>query len=176
VLIGHSIGGGIAMSVAADHPALIGRIVVVDALPYLAASMNLGAKADPDADCSPMVQQFTAMSDEQLYQVQQRVMPSMIADTSRIATAIKWTMDSDRATLGRIYCQFSNTDLREKIGRIACPSLILLEAPFRQQDQAMQRQYAALRNKSIHYSTKGLHFIMYDDKDWFFAELASFLQ
>lgn len=176
VLIGHSIGGGIAMSFAADHPELISKIVVVDAVPYLNALFNPAAKANPNADCSPMVKQFTGMSTEQLYQMQKQIIPSMIADTSKIATAIKWSMDSDRGTMGRIYCQFTNTDLREKIGKIKCPSLILLEAPFQKQDTQLQQQYAALVTKSIHYSTKGLHFIMYDDKDWFFQQLVTFLQ
>src|SRR6202008_325233 len=33
VIIGHSIGGGMAMLLAADYPELPGRIIVVDALP-----------------------------------------------------------------------------------------------------------------------------------------------
>lgn len=176
VLIGHSIGGGISMSFAADHPEMVSRIIVVDALPFLNGLFNPAAKGNPGADCSPMVKQFTAMSNDQLYGMQKQVMPSMIADTSKISTAIKWTMDSDRSTLGRIYCQFSNTDLREKIGRIQCPSLILLEAPFKGQNNLIQQQYAALTTKDIRYSTKGLHFIMYDDKDWFFQQLVTFLQ
>jgi pimeloyl-ACP methyl ester carboxylesterase len=35
ILIGHSMGGGLALAIAADYPELIGKIVVVDALPCL---------------------------------------------------------------------------------------------------------------------------------------------
>ena len=33
IIIGHSMGGGLAMAIAADYPQLIEKIVVVDALP-----------------------------------------------------------------------------------------------------------------------------------------------
>src|SRR5699024_2031103 len=39
-LIGHSMGGGLALALAADYPDLIKKIVVVDALPSLAAMNN----------------------------------------------------------------------------------------------------------------------------------------
>lgn len=176
IIIGHSIGGGMALSVAADHPALVKQVVVTDAVPCLAAMFNPAFTGKENPNCTAMASQFTAMPEAQFLKMQQQVIPTMVADTARQRTVINWTISSDRNTMGRIYCQFSNTDLREKIAQVKCPSLILLETNFKDNDAIMQQQYAKLSNKTIAYSTKGLHFIMYDDKDWFFQQLASFLQ
>jgi hypothetical protein len=77
--------------------------------------------------------------------------------------------------MGRIYCEFLNTDLRDTIAAIQCPSLIMLEAPFRAYDAAMQAQFAKLAGRQIVYAGKGLHFIMYDDQDWYSGQLKAFL-
>ncbi|NML23862.1 alpha/beta fold hydrolase [Pseudoflavitalea sp. G-6-1-2] len=176
IIIGHSIGGGMALSIAADHPTLVKQVVVTDAVPCLAAMFNPAFTSKENLNCTAMVGQFTAMPEAQFLKMQQQIIPTMVADTARQRTVIDWTISSDRNTMGRIYCQFSNTDLREKIAQVKCPSLVLLEVNFKDNDAIMQQQYAKLSNKTIAYSTKGLHFIMYDDKDWFFQQLASFLQ
>ena len=32
-----------------------------------------------------------------------------------------------------------------------------------------------LKTASLQYSNKGLHFIMYDDKEWYFSQLDNFI-
>ena len=78
--------------------------------------------------------------------------------------------------MGQIYCEFVNTDLRETIAGISCPALIMLEPSFKLYDAVMQQQYARLQHKQIVYANKGLHFIMYDDKDWYLQQLTTYLQ
>jgi pimeloyl-ACP methyl ester carboxylesterase len=74
-----------------------------------------------------------------------------------------------------MYCDFTNTDLREKIKNIQCPSLIMLESYFANFKPAIEDQYKNMKNANLQYSTKGLHFIMYDDKEWYFTQLNNFL-
>ncbi|RFM30107.1 alpha/beta fold hydrolase [Deminuibacter soli] len=176
VIIGHSMGGVLAMAIAADYPSLPSRVVVVDALPCLAAMQNPAFKAQPDADCKPFLQYFSAMNDEQLLQSQRKITASLVADTTMRDTVVQWAMHSDRKTLGIIYCQFVNTDVREKLANVQCPVNVLLEANFADNNATIQQQYALLKNKTLTYSTKGLHFIMYDDKTWFFQQLGAYLQ
>ena len=40
VVIGHSLGGFVALSLAAEHPDLPGKVISVDGLPYLPVMMN----------------------------------------------------------------------------------------------------------------------------------------
>lgn len=175
VIIGHSMGGGLALALAADHPQLVGKIIVVDALPCLSALMNPSFTSKENNDCSATINKMTAMTDDQFRQMQLKSIPQLLADTSMQETVIGWSQQSDRKTFAEMYCDFSNTDLREKIKNIHCPSLILLESYFTNFKPAMEDQYKNMKNVNLQYATKGLHFIMYDDKEWYFNQLNNFL-
>ncbi|QBN18249.1 alpha/beta fold hydrolase [Flavobacterium nackdongense] len=175
ILIGHSMGGGLALAIASDYPDLIKKIVVVDALPCLAALMDPAFKAVEKIDCSAMIDQMSAATNEQFYQMQKMSIARLVADTSKQDLIVGWSVTSDRKTFGAMYCDFSNTDLREKIKTIKCPSLILLEEYFKNLKPAIEEQYKNLKTANLQYSNKGLHFIMYDDKDWYLNQLNNFL-
>lgn len=175
IVIGHSMGGGLALALAADYPQLIGKIVVVDALPCLSALMNPSFTAKENNDCSATISKMTAMTDEQFHQMQLRSIPQLLADKTMQETVIGWSERSDRTTFGKMYCDFTNTDLREKIKNIQCPSLILLESYFTNFKPAIEDQYKNMKVANLQYANKGLHFIMYDDKEWYFTQLNNFL-
>ena len=176
ILIGHSMGGGLALAIAADYPDLIGKIVVVDALPCLAALSDPSFKSKDNNDCSAMVTQMTAMNETQFYDMQKQTMPRLLADTSKLEMVVDWSVKSDRVTFAQMYCDFFNIDLREKIGAIKCPSLILLESYFINLKPAIEGQYKNLKTAHFQYAGKGMHFIMYDDKEWYLGQLNNFLK
>lgn len=175
IIIGHSMGGALALALAADYPELIGKIVVVDALPCLAALSNPTFKTEDNPDCSAIVNQINSISDEQFYQMQKMSIQRLIADTTKHELVIDWSSKSDRKTFAEMYCDFSNTDLREKIKNIKCPTLILLEEYFKNVKPAIEEQYKNLKTANLQYSNKGLHFIMYDDEEWYFSQLENFI-
>ena len=82
IIIGHSMGGGLALALAADYPELIGKIVVVDALPCLAALSDPSFKSKENNDCSSTVNQMTAMNETQFYEMQKQTMPRLLQDAS----------------------------------------------------------------------------------------------
>lgn len=176
ILIGHSMGGGLALAIAADYPDLIGKIVVVDALPCLAALSDPSFKSKDNNDCSAMVTQMTAMNETQFYDMQKQTMPRLLADTSKLEMVVDWSVKSDRVTFAQMYCDFFNIDLREKIAAIKCPSLILLESYFINLKPAIEGQYKNLKTAHFQYAGKGMHFIMYDDKEWYLGQLNNFLK
>lgn len=176
ILIGHSMGGGLALAIAADYPDLIGKIVIVDALPCLAALSDPSFKSKENNDCSAMVTQMTAMNETQFYDMQKQMMPRLLADTSKLEMVVDWSVKSDRVTFAQMYCDFFNVDLREKIAAIKCPSLILLESYFINLKPAIEGQYKNLKTANFQYAGKGMHFIMYDDTDWYLGQLNNFLK
>lgn len=175
VIIGHSMGGGLALAIAADYPELVGKIIIVDTLPCLAAISDPNFTSKENNDCSATINKLTAMDNEQFRKMQTQAIPRLLADTSMQETVVSWSMKSDRRTFAKMYCDFSNTDLREKIKNIQCPSLILLEAFFVNLKPTIEDQYKNLKNANMQYASKGLHFIMYDDKEWYFNQLNNFL-
>jgi len=175
IIIGHSMGGGLAMALAADFPDLIGKIVVVDALPCLAAIMDPTFKAKEVNDCSEMVKAITSATDDEFYEMQKKNIPMLLSDTSKSELVISWSVKSDRTTFAEMFCDFSNTDLRDKIANIKCPALILLESGFINFKSGIEEQYKNLKTADLQYADKGLHFIMFDDKDWYDNQLKNFI-
>lgn len=175
ILIGHSMGGALAMAIAADWPELIEKIVIVDALPCLTALLNPNFKHQKNIDCKPIINHITSLTEEQFYQMQKASIPQLIQNETMRKTVINWSMLSDRHTFAEVYCDFFNTDIREKIKNIQCPTLVLLESNFKDIKPSIEDQYKNLKLAELRYANKGLHFIMYDDKEWYFDQLANFL-
>lgn len=175
ILVGHSMGGGLAMAIAADYPELIEKIVIVDALPALMALTNPEFKSNDNLDCSEQVKHFQEMSNQQFYEMQKSSMPMLMANVEMHDTVLGWSMASDRETFAKMYCDFSNTDLRSRLNRIECPTLVLLESYFVNFKPAIEEQYKELKTGQFRYANKGLHFIMYDDVDWYLNELNQFI-
>ncbi len=176
IIIGHSMGGVMAMALAADYPEFISKIVVVDGLPCLGALMNPSYKVKEHNDCGEMGSKMASMANDEFYQMQKKTIPMLLADTSKQELVISWSVKSDRTTFGEMYCDFSNTDLREKIATIKCPSLVLLESYFANLKPAIEEQFRNMHRADIRFSTKGLHFIMYDDTEWYNQQLSTFLK
>jgi pimeloyl-ACP methyl ester carboxylesterase len=175
IIIGHSMGGGLALAIASDYPELIKKIVVVDALPCLQALSNPAFVSKEHPDCAQLVNQMKSLSQEQFFQIQRNSISRLVADTSKQELVLGWSVHTDRKTFAEMYCDFTNTDLRQKIKNIKCSTLVLLEDSFKTIQPAIVEQYKNLQNADLQYSTKGLHFIMYDDKEWYLNQLNHFL-
>lgn len=176
ILIGHSLGGTIALEIAADYPNIISKLIVVDAFPSPAALSDPNFKSRENIDCNPFIKQFVSMTDIQFYDFEKTNISQMVSDKKQVETILEWATKSDRRTLGKIYCELLNTDLRKKLSVIKCPVLILLQPFFKTKEQEVKAQYSQLTSADIRYADKGLHFIMYDDYDWFIEALQSFLK
>ncbi len=176
IIIGHSMGGSLAMALAADYPDLISKIITVDALPCLPALMNPSFEAKENNDCSAVISQMILVTNEEFYKMQKQSIPRLLMDTSKQELVVEWSATSDRTTFAEMYCDFSNTDLRAKIAAVTCPVLILLESQFANFKPAIDEQFKNLKTAYLQYASKGLHFIMYDDKEWYNSQLLNFIK
>ncbi len=176
IVIGHSLGGILALNLAAGHPGLVGKVVVVDALPCLPALQNPAFQPKPAPDCAGAVQYYQAMSAADFARTQRMATTQLVADTAKIRPITAWALRSDRATLGGIFCQLMNLDLRPRLATIACPTLVLLEAPFRGMADVVAAQYAGLKGVRLAYANQGMHFVMYDDPAWYLAQVTAFVR
>ena len=75
-----------------------------------------------------------------------------------------------------MYCDFANSDLRERIKEIAVPALVLLEPHFKNIASIVNEQYRNLYGVRVRYAGKGLHFEMFDDREWFLNEVTDFVK
>lgn len=186
-IVGHSIGGVMAMLIAIENPAQLGRIVVVDAMPFFAAERIPGAKDGFDeAKAEESLKKYSAMSDEELKATQLRTAKFMCLDSTKWPSIIDWGMKSDKKTMAYTMTEMNGMDLREKVSKIAVPALVLVaytripEYPAFTREAVSGRfsdQYKNCSKCTLHVSEdKTKHFIMYDDPKWFYSELRQFLK
>jgi len=184
IVVGHSLGGFMALWLASTQPDRIGPLVVVDGLPYFAGIMMPGASpARVRTMADQMRRMVTQASPEQMRTQQAMMMRTMITDPARQQVAAGYMTSSDPATIGQAMYGMYTTDLRADLARITSPTLVLgswigykvVGATRETTLQNFQSQYANLPGARIVLSDTARHFIMWDDPAGFFAETDAFL-
>ncbi len=192
VVIGHSLGGILAMALAADHPDLVGPVVLVDAMPFLAGpNMQVKNLAEARAAVAKMETYMSAMTQAQwdAYAKSGVSTRYMVTSASDADTLTKWSATSDRQTLIRALGEAYSVDLREEIAKITSPTLALgtwrgwhdqlaaykIDVPKEAFMGSFADQFARLPRLHFALHDTARHFIMWDDPTWFFREIDAFL-
>jgi pimeloyl-ACP methyl ester carboxylesterase len=183
VIVGHSLGGFLALWLAAEHPELVGKIVIVDSLPALGAIMN--PEISPDDLASNARQMRDGMlksSEAQRLQYQRASIEGMISASADVERVVAWGKISDPKTTANAMFELFSTDLRQEVSKIQAPTLVLgtwiAYEKYATQAEIMQTfvsQYKNLKDAQIELAPKSRHFIMYDQPDWMFLEMDHFL-
>ena len=183
IIVGHSIGGFLAFWIAATAPDLVGPIVAVDGVPFLAALMNPAATSaamTPQAD--QMRAMYASLSSSQLAAQSRMSLPMLISDPLNVERAAAWAAASDPGTVGRVMAEMFTTDLREDIARIHSPVLLIgaaKDAPdadvLARLTKAYEAQVAKAPHASVVMARHARHFVMMDDPAFLFAALDAFL-
>ena len=183
LVIGHSLGGFLALWMAATDPTALGPLEIVDSLPFLAAVQNPAATPETARPQAEQLRQLMSRGRQPLAASRQ-LAAGMVTDTARITQVARWGVASDAATVAQAMYDLTTTDLRAEVARIGQPVLVLGSWAGYQPYGATQasvravfaQQYAKLPAARIELSAAGRHFLMYDDTTWFFAQTDAFLQ
>lgn len=182
VVVGHSLGGFLAFSIAAANPELVGPIVAVDGVPFLNALMDPTATtASARAMGEQMRTIYAGLSASQLEAQSRPGLAQMMRDTARIAQAANWAGRSDPRTVGNAVFEMSTTDLREAVTTIRTPVLLIGAAAFAPDSATRARVQAAYEaqvrrvpDHTVVLATESRHYIMYDDPAFLYAALDRF--
>jgi len=184
IVIGHSLGGFLGMTMAIEAPGRLRKLLIVDALPFLAA---IQAPAMTEEVARSMAANMKAsvlkQSPEQYEQAQPAILATMINDKDNIATALQWGRDSDRATVAQAMYDLYASDLRDELAGVEIPILVLgawvAYKPWgatRESTLARyESQYAKAPHCRVRLTDVGKHFIMWDDPGFYFEQLHQFL-
>ncbi|WP_157494038.1 alpha/beta fold hydrolase [Fulvivirga imtechensis] len=177
IIVGHSMGGMLAMDLAAEMPEKVTKLVLVDALPCIRQLMMPHLKAEDITLDNPYNQRMLNMDDEAFRQNATYMAQNMTNSTDKTNDLINWIMQADRKTYTYGYTELLKLDQREKIADIKARTLILAaDFPHKETvNKNLEQQFEKLSQKEIRIATSSKHFIMFDQKAWFFDQLESFL-
>jgi len=185
VVVGHSLGGFLAMDLAATHPELVGTLVIVDSYPFVTGLQQPGATPE---SAKAFAGQLRTMMDQQSDEAYRRNIEAgtytrnMVIAASDHEKIVRWGLASDRKTSTEAMIELMGSDLRDKLSSIKAPTLVMTAwiayRPYVTHasiEAALKGQYAKVSNLKYAVSDTANHFIMFDDPAWFYSQLDSVL-
>jgi pimeloyl-ACP methyl ester carboxylesterase len=182
-VIGHSMGGAAGMALAARHPGSVGRLLIVDSLPFFSVLMNPAATVESARPAAAaMAAAMKAGTPEQFAAGQEAALARMIKSPAARAERAREGARSDPLVAAQVVYDLMTTDLRPELGRIKAPVTVLYphdQASFGTGPEAVDpiyaRAYAALPQARLIRVDDSLHFIMDDQPERFAREVRAFL-
>ena len=185
-VIGHSMGGTIGMMLAARHPDSVGRLMVVDMVPFMGAMFaqpGTNPTAESVAPVADMIHQGMANSPREQYQAQADAqIAAMINTESLRAGPLEDSRTSDQKVSAAAFRELIVTDLRPEISRITAPTEVLY-VKFNDPrmtpeiaDAIYRASFANLPGATLTRIDDSAHFIMLDQPVRFAAEVNAFLE
>jgi pimeloyl-ACP methyl ester carboxylesterase len=180
-VIGHSMGGTIGMMLAARHPDDVGRLMVVDMMPFMGELFG-EAGATPEG--------LRGIADQARAQILEappgtgfiaQLFEGMTLDAQRQTALMRLARESDRTTVANAFHELIVTDLRPELSRITAPVTVLyvqppnVQVPAQQFDTSMARLYADAPNATLVRIDDSRHFIQWDQPARFITEIDSFM-
>lgn len=182
-VIGHSMGGWMGMVLAARNPDLVGKLMVVDMMPFMGAMFGPPG-ATPD-QVRPVAEQIRdgirSTPEDQRRARAEATIVGMVRTESLREAPIQHTLDSDYDVAGRSFYELVVTDLRPELSNITAPTTVLYVTPTgapltdAQLDAYYAMSYANIAGVRLTRIPDSAHFIMFDNPTRFFAEVDAFL-
>ena len=180
-LIGHSLGGLIALRVAADAGPRVGRVMTVDSSPFFPALINAGATA---GDVEPVAriayQALMFLGDDAL-----KARGAWGAELGGAADGMLDTLGwhgGDRRTLAQGLYEVMTVDLRHRLPDVGVPVTVVYgwdrddRSPRRQIETLFRSAYASLPRPARFEPIEGAeHMVMIDQPTRFMAAVDRFL-
>ncbi|WP_265569723.1 alpha/beta fold hydrolase [Sphingomicrobium nitratireducens] len=184
-IVGHSLGGLLALKFGLDHPELATNLLIVDALPFF------GTVFDPNATLESAEPQAIRMRDMMIAGAEmmramgekgtdsgQGAMGMSVDEATRVKIA-NWSIDAEPLAVAQLVYEDTMMDLRQDIAALEMPVTVLHFATGEHADMAKARyatDYAALDGVRMVPADNSAHFVQLDRPDLFRAELAALLK
>lgn len=182
-VVGHPMGGTIGLMLAARHPDAVGKLMVVDMVPFMGAMFGPpGTTAESVAPVAEQVYQGMVTASPADYQARAAAsVTGMINTESLRAGPLEDTATSDQGVSSRSFRELILTDLRPELPNITAPTEVLYvkfnDARMTNEvtDMIYQASFAGLPNVELKRIDDSAHFIMLDQSATFYADLDAFL-
>lgn len=182
-VIGHSLGGFTGLLLAQRHPESIGRLMIVDSLPFF--SLLFSPAATPEMVRPQAVQMrdaTVAMSAEAFAGQQAMGAPRFVKLAEGQKQVIAWGGASSPSVVGRAMYDLLVTDARGDLAKVKAPTTLLyaydtaMGMPSTAADRLFVDAYAGLPGLKATRIDDARHFIMLDQPQAFAQAVADFLK
>lgn len=182
-VIGHSMGGLLALMMAKAHPDRVGKLMIVDALPFYGALFAPTATVDqlrPQA--AAMRDALTKMADDKVAQAanNERVAAQMALTPAAHAKVVAWAGAADPRVTAQAMYEDLTTDLRPAMASIKAPITLVYpwnaKLPKAVAEGLYKREYAAAPAVTFVDIPDAAHFAMLDQPAAFAAAVEAFLE
>jgi len=184
VIIGHSLGGHMALWIASLHPGLPGPLVIVDSMPHLGALIFKDpTKLQKQAEGMKMMVSNQSSAQYGAYIKNSGMLKSLVTPEAQLARVTDWSLTSSPVAVGNAMYDLYTTDLRESVGEITAKTLVLCSwigyKDYTTKEATMaifEKQFAKLKDKKLIMSDTAKHFIMLDEPTWYLEQIDLFLK
>lgn len=182
MIIGHSLGGEMALMIGARHPEQVGKLLVVDALPFYSLLFDPAATvASATPNAATYREALLAASQVQVAEMQRVAIERVIKTAAERAAVLAAVLLSDRKTLANATYELTTTDLRPELSHILAPVKVLYAwdsfytTPAANIDNLWRQAYANLPNVDLQRIDNSFHFIMLDQPTLLMRALLAFI-
>jgi pimeloyl-ACP methyl ester carboxylesterase len=182
-VVGHSMGGTIGMMLAARHPDLVCKLMVIDMIPFMGAMFGPpGTTAQSVIPVADQVYagQSSAPRDQYLTQAKAAVTGMIKTEAARTGP-LRDVETSDQQVSAAAFRELIVTDLRPELGKITAPTEVLY-VKFNDPrmtdaitDAIYQMSFSTLPGAKLKRIDDSAHFIMLDQPQGFYSDLDAFL-
>jgi pimeloyl-ACP methyl ester carboxylesterase len=188
-IAGHSLGGLSALMIGARYPDLVGKIMVVDAVPFIGTIFNPAATVDlvkPQAEA--MAAGMRATYGKPQVSMDENADPGANSQAGFWSNSLagrkavaRWSSRSDPRVVAQAFYDDMTTDMRRDLSKITAAVTLL----YAQDDSAMTAeaatkafvpQYAGTPKFEAKMISGSRHFIMLDQPEKFGEAIAEFLK
>jgi pimeloyl-ACP methyl ester carboxylesterase len=181
-VIGHSLGGLLALMLAQSHPDDVSKILIIDSLPFYGLVFSPGATVENVApQAKAMGDQLLKIPADQFAASQPLFATRLVTAPDGIKAVAASSIASDRTVFVNAMLEDLATDLRPQLAAIKTPTTVLYpyeaaEGPEPQVTALYTTAYAAMPNAHLIRIDNSRHFIMYDQPTAFDKAVQSFLK
>jgi len=182
VVVGHSMGGFVAIKSALLKNTDIDELIIIDSLPFLAEMFMPGATPEQAAQTAPLMAAQMAAMPRDAFDNQQSAGLGRLTKTKPFLKKLEeWGKTSDQSTVAAVMGELLEADLRSELSELKAEVTVLaaydkaMGVPISRLENIYKSQYERASTHKIYMIEDSFHFIMVDQTDKFISILKDVL-